>query len=121
MSHVDGETAAQSQAPIGLAPGAPNSTNTPVTMSRSPTVTSERTAAAAPGDALGKTSPKVEGEYELPSESTLGKVEKQLEAEGKAPHEHHLNALASLPPGRKSILLFCFCRSMVRRARAKAG
>jgi hypothetical protein len=82
----------------------------PHDMSRSPTVHSEGTIGETKGDVqqvLAK------DDDELPSESTLGVVEKKLEAEGKLPHVPHHNALASLPSSRKSILLFCFCLSMV--------
>lgn len=50
------------------------------------------------------------GAAELPSESTLGKVEHDLEKAGKATPGK--NVLASLPPGRKTFLLICFCLSM---------
>jgi len=48
----------------------------------------------------------------LPAESTLGKVEQERIAEGKADGFHDseaAKALSSLPAGRKSILLLCFC------------
>lgn len=114
-------TLSQSQAQSGLSAGAPNATlpshspSSSAAMSRSPTVTSDSTAAdhTDKWKSTDSTSAK-----DLPAESTLGQVEKQLELEGKVPPSEHgqVNALASLPAGRKSILLFCFCLSMVRRA-----
>ena len=117
MSIPGGETLSQSQAQTGLATGGTLlATGAPGIMSRSTTMRSDdshdATRTLTDLHAHDKLSPKsVNGD--LPSESTLGKVEKQLEAEGKGPHEPHLNALASLPPAKKSVLLFCFCLAMV--------
>ena len=51
----------------------------------------------------------VNDEEHLPAQSTMGKVEAQMQAAGVAHAHHHPNVLASLPSGRKSILLLCFC------------
>ncbi|OCF58454.1 efflux protein EncT [Kwoniella mangroviensis CBS 10435] len=48
----------------------------------------------------------------LPAQSTMGKVESELEKAGTAHPHHHKNALASLNPKRKGVLLLCFCLSM---------
>ncbi|WVQ63136.1 uncharacterized protein L199_001287 [Kwoniella botswanensis] len=48
----------------------------------------------------------------LPAQSTMGKVESDMEKAGTAHPHHHKNALASLNPKRKGVLLLCFCLSM---------
>ncbi|WWC72441.1 uncharacterized protein I206_106403 [Kwoniella pini CBS 10737] len=57
------------------------------------------------------TTPGSEDEH-LPAQSTMGKVEADLEKSGKAHPHHHQNALSSLSPKRKGVLLLCFCLSM---------
>ncbi|WVQ78085.1 hypothetical protein IAT38_000166 [Cryptococcus sp. DSM 104549] len=51
-------------------------------------------------------------EEHLPSQSTLGKVEADMAAQGETHPHNHRNVLAELPAGRKSLLLMCFCLSM---------
>ena len=59
--------------------------------------------------ATGK-NPKITRDI-LQGESTLGKVEKETDISGVAlPVEK--NTLKGLPPGRKNILMLCFCLSM---------
>ncbi|KAK4688624.1 hypothetical protein P7C73_g1488, partial [Tremellales sp. Uapishka_1] len=45
-------------------------------------------------------------------ESTLGAVEDRRERDGEAEKPTAPNVLASMPPGRKNVLLLCFCLSM---------
>ncbi|ORX41180.1 putative efflux protein EncT [Kockovaella imperatae] len=47
-----------------------------------------------------------------PVASTLGKVEAELEKEGKVAHKVPSDALSSLPRARKNILTLCFCLAM---------
>jgi hypothetical protein len=81
--------------------------------SRSATLTSDeavdgtRTLTGTPEKGLSK--------VELPAESTLGvTMEKKREEAGGSPNPiaKGSNALSDLPPGRKNILLLCFCLSM---------
>lgn len=75
------------------------------TLSPTPTIhPDEHTLHSSPG--------KQGSDITLPSESTLGKVEKERIAEGKTDGFHSTEgakALSSLPAGRKNILLLCFC------------
>ena len=121
-------TIAQSEAPIGLATGAPltvptaeSHSPTSRNMSRTGTLTSEDNDTLADpartltdlNNANEKTGKgKVEG---VPAESTLGAVEKEkaasgtIEGKGLKPEA---NTLKDLPPSRKNLLLLCFCLSM---------
>ena len=55
------------------------------------------------------------GEH-LPTESTLGAVERQKEEKGEMPAKTGSTALSSLPPARKSFLLAVFCLAYFRKS-----
>lgn len=88
----------------------PDGLAVPRTMSSSPSLSSSedhspnRTLTDLPGAAGNKTG--------LPAESTLGKDEDDRINKGEL-HDVHASegakALSSLPSGRKSLLLLCFC------------
>ncbi|WRT70551.1 uncharacterized protein IL334_007549 [Kwoniella shivajii] len=111
----------------GVSPSAPNGETNG--FSRSPTFVSEDDVSPSPrADDAGATltdltatgvdkektlSSNNEGpEEHLPAQSTMGKVEHDLEKAGTAHPHHHPNVLASLSPRRKGVLLLCFCLSM---------
>lgn len=129
LSHPIDATAAQSQAPSGLASGAPlavpiSSGTETDNFSRTHTMTSDDNE-ADPSRTLTdlhtshhEKSSKSKGDS-LPAESTLGKVERDKEANEGDPEKAivggivaEANTLKDLPAGRKSILLLCFCLSM---------
>ncbi|OCF30724.1 efflux protein EncT [Kwoniella heveanensis CBS 569] len=49
---------------------------------------------------------------DLPAQSTLGKIEHDMQKRGETQPHHHQNVLAALDPKRKGLLLLCFCLSM---------
>ena len=123
MSYNLGHTIDQAQAPAGLASGAPltvpnrQSDDHHNAASREPTAGDGAfyNESLDPGRTM--TDLHTTGEKaktttdDLPAESTLGKVEKEKDISGVAlPVER--NTLKGLPPGRKNILMLCFCLSM---------
>ena len=78
------------------------------------TVTPRTLTDANPLDAQTKTG-QVAGAHDaaLPATSTLGKVEAEMEKQGKTTQKVASDALSSLPASRKNILTLCFCLSMV--------
>lgn len=95
-----------------------HTTATPLEMSRSPTVTNDdqsdpaRTLTDVTTSGQQKKvedSPSTNNGPDLPAESTIGV---DLEKAGLGVHTKGPNVLASLPNGRKTVLLLCFCTAM---------
>lgn len=84
-----------------------SATQTPLEMSRSPTVTDD-TATNEKAKSIDTLTPP-SAKHHLPAESTIGidQTKLGLDVKEKAP-----NVLASLPAGRKTVLLLCFCTAM---------
>ncbi|WVR08470.1 hypothetical protein IAU60_005525 [Kwoniella sp. DSM 27419] len=107
----------------GIPPPAVQHLNSDDGFSRSPTYTSDdetsdrndagRTLTDLNGSPVkGEKALTPSSAEHLPAQSTMGKVESDLEKSGQATPHHHQNALSSLAPGRKNVLLLCFCLSM---------
>jgi hypothetical protein len=93
---------------------APEGLSAPQGFSPTPTIHSDNHTLTDQHGSPGKEG--FESTSPLPAESTLGKVEQERIAEGKTDGFHNTEgakALSSLPAGRKSVLLLCFCLAYV--------